>query len=271
MKINSTPAVENGMMNIRGVKVEMLATPSQAWDVTIHGAVYHITQEQETSLLRAVFYYNNRPSPKRIALLNYSGKRQQIPSPAMMAQMVTICHTCIDTDNMSKPCSEVFGIKGYGYMTKWQAFCYGLPYAIAILFWFMIAMLMWDIVKWLFQISPGTDFSVSDSVCQSFTVLTCLTVVELCFKSGREYLRQWFSSKLLWCMIFQWLCFVIVAAIEHHKDYADQSDNFIIALTPLIAILGGLLFMLISALNCYILVDRAIKEGEDLDTIDKYV
>ena len=47
MGINTIPVVENGMMYIRGVNVELLATPSQTWDLAIRGAVYHITQEQE--------------------------------------------------------------------------------------------------------------------------------------------------------------------------------------------------------------------------------
>lgn len=270
MGINSTPVVENGTMNIRGVKVKLLATLSQTWDVTINGATYHITQEQEASLLRTVLYHNDNPSPYRIAQLIHSGKERRPPSPAKMAQMVIISHTCIDDTNSSKPCSESFEIRGYGYMNKWQSFRYCFPHAIAILFWSMIAILMWNIAKWLFQISRGTDFSVDDSVCQSFTILVCLTVVELCFKSGRNYLRQFFNSKILWCFIFQWLGFVLVAAIERHKNYADQSDNFLIALAPLIAILGSLLFMFMSALTCYCLVCSVLEEGKDIDTIDKY-
>lgn len=271
MGINSTPVVENGVMYIRGMKVELLATPLQTWDVTIHGTVYQITQEQEASLLRAVLYYNDYPSPYRIAQLIHSGKEREPPSPAMMAQMVIISHTCIDDTNTRKPCSEVFGIRGYGYMSKWQAFCYGLPYAIAIWFWFMLVILIGSIIKWLFNISPDTSFSVSDSVIQNLLILTLFTIAELCFKPGRKYLRQWFNSKPLWVAIIFWIGFVMITAIQKHKALADRSDDFIIALIPIIAILGGLLAMLISALNCYVLVHNAITEGEDLDTIDKYV
>lgn len=271
MRTNTIPVAENGVMYIRGVKVELLATPSQTWDLTIRGAVYHITQEQEASFLRTVLYHNDRPSPSRIAQLSHSGKVQQLPSPATMAQIVKISHTCVDpTTNLRKPCSEVFGIRGYGYMSKWRAFCYGLPYAIAICFWFMLAVLMGDIIMWLFNISPGTSFSVSNSVIQSLLIFAWFTVIELCFKPGREYLRQWFNSKPLWVAIILWIGIVMTTAIQNHKALADRPDNFTMALAPIIAILGGLLAMLISAVNCYLLVHDAIKEGEDLDTIDKY-
>ena len=270
MGINTTPVVENGMMYIRGVRVELLATPSKTWDVTIHDVVYHITQEQEESLLRTVLYHKDYPSSDRIDQLAHSGKERTPPSPATMAQMVIISHTCIDDTNTKKPCREVFGIRGYGYMSKWQAFCYGLPYAIAILFWFMLVILMVDIIKWQFHISPGTPFSVSDSVIQSLFILILYTVIELCFKPGRKYLRQWFESRQLWLTIILWIGFVLVTAIENHKDYADRSDNLIMALVPIVAVLGALLVIVISALNCYCLVHCAIEEGEDLDTIDKY-
>ena len=270
MGTNTIPVVENGMMYIRGVKVELLATPSQTWDLTIRGAVYHITQEQEASFLRAVLYYNDRPSPSRIAQLSHSGKVQQLPSPTMMAQMVTASHTCIDDTNTRKPCSEVFGIRGYGYMSKWRAFCYCFPYAMAICFWFTLAILMWDTIKWLFQISPGTPFSVSDSVIQSLLIFIWFTVIELCFKPGRDYLRQWFNNKPLWVAIILWIGIVMTTAIQNHKALADRPDNFTMALAPIIAISGGLLAMLISAVNCYLLIHYAIKEGEGLDTIDKY-
>lgn len=270
MGTNTIPVVENGMMYIRGVKVELLATPSQTWDVTIRGAVYHITQEQEASLLRTVLYHDDYPSSNRISQLSYSGKEQKPPSPATMKQMVIVSHTCIDDTNTRKPCSEVFGIRGYGYMSKWQAFCYVLPYTIAIYFWFMLVILMGDIIMWFFHISPGTPFCISDSVSLSLLIFALFTIAELCFKHGREYLRQWFNSKLLWFAIVLWIDFVLLTAIECHKNFVDKSDNIIMALSPIIAILGGLLFMLISAMNCYLLVDTAIKEGEDLDTIDKY-
>lgn len=270
MGINTIPVVENGVMYIRGVKVELLATPSQTWDVTIHGAVYHITQEQEASLLRAVLYHDDYPSPYRISQLIHSGKERRPPSPAMMAQMVIVSHTCIDDTNTKKPCSEVFGIRGYGYMSKWRAFCYGLPYAIAICFWFMLVILMGDIIMWLFHISPGTPFSVSNSVIQSLLIFAWFTVIELCFKPGREYLRQWFNNKPLWVAIILWIGIVMTTAIQNHKALADRPDNFTMALAPIIAISGGLLAMLISAVNCYLLIHYAIKEGEDLDTIDKY-
>lgn len=270
MGINTIPVVENDMMYIRGVKVELLATPSQTWDVTIHGAVYHITQEQEASLLRAVLYHDDYPSPNRIAQLIRSGKERKPPSPAIMAQMVIVSHTCIDDTNTRKPCSEVFGIRGYGYMSKWRAFCYGLPFAIAICFWFMLVILMGDIIMWLFHIYPGTPFSVSNSVIQSLLIFAWFTVIELCFKPGRDYLRQWFNNKPLWVAIILWIGLVISVALQQHTALEDRSDNFIMALAPIFAILGGLLAMFISAMNCYVLVHRAIDDGEYLDTIDKY-
>lgn len=268
---NAIPISKNGMMHIRGVMVELIASPSQTWDVPINGVVYHITQEQEESLLRAVLYHDDYPSPYKIAKFSYSGKEGVPPSPATMAQIVKISHTCVDpTTNLRKPCSEVFGIRGYGYMSKWRAFCYGLPYAIAICFWFMLVILMGDIIMWLFHISPGTPFSVSNSVIQSLLIFAWFTVIELCFKPGREYLRQWFNDKPLWVAIILWIGIVMTTAIQNHKALADRPDNFTMALAPIIAILGGLLAMLISAVNCYLLIYDAIKEGEDLDTIDKY-
>lgn len=264
--------VENGMLKIRGVKVEMIATPSQTWDVTICGTVYHITLEQEAALLDTVLFHGYKPSPKKIASLNYSGERKKVPSPALMDYIVKSCHQCIDlTTNVRKSCSEVFDLKGYGYMNKWQAFCYCLPYAFAIYFWFAIAMLMWNVVEWLFCISPATRFSVSDSVILSLLIFVGFTVAELCFKPGRRYLRKWFGSQSLCGVIILWVSTVILTAIQNHIALADRPHNIAIALAPIIAIGGCLLAMLISALNCYLLLDDAIQEGEDLDTIDKYV
>lgn len=270
MRTNTIPVVENGVIHIRGVKVELLATPSQTWDLTIRGTVYHITQEQEASFLRAVLYHNDSPSPSRIAQLSHSGKESKPPSPAMMAQMVIVNHTCIDNTNTRKPCSEVFRIRGYGYMSKWRAFGYCFPYAMAICFWFTLAILMWDTIKWLFKISPGTPFSVSDSVIQSLLIFAWFTIIELCFKTGRDYLRQWFNDKPLWVAIILWIGIVISVALQQHTALEDRSDNFIMVLALIFAILGGLLAMFISAMNCYVLVHCAIDDGEYLDTIDKY-
>ncbi len=156
---NSTPVAVNGIMNIRGVKVQLNATPSQTWDVNIHGTMYHITQEQETSFLRTVFYHKAYPSPLRISQLSYSGKYKKPPSPALMAQMVTVSHTCIDpATGIRRPCSEVFGIRGYGYMSRWKAFWYGFPFVLAIYIWFMLMIMAGTIIQWIFTISPGTPY-----------------------------------------------------------------------------------------------------------------
>lgn len=270
MGTNTIPVVENGMMYIRGVKVELLATPSQTWDVAIHGVVYHITQEQEASLLRAVLYHDDYPSPSRIAQLTHSGKERNPPSPAMMAQMVIISHTCIDDTNTRKPCSEVFGIRGYGYMSKWRAFCYCLPYAFAILIWGTLFLLFWNILKWLFTIDPGTPFSVSDGVCQYLTILVIYTAAEFCSKPGRKYIKEWTNSRILWVIIIFYILGVLIIAYNRHRPYMDQDNSLAMALVLIGVSIASLLAMCIFALNCFKLVDTAIKDGENIDTIDKY-
>lgn len=269
---NAIPISKNGMMHIRGVMVELIASPSQTWDVPINGVVYHITQEQEESLLRAVLYHDDYPSPNKIAKFSYSGKEGVPPSPATMAQIVKISHTCVDpTTNLRKPCSEVFGIRGYGYMSRWKAFWYGFPFALAIYIWVMLMIMAGTIMQWIFTISPGTPFSVPGSVFQNLLILGLCVGGELCFKPGRKYLKAWFGSKPLWIASAFWIGFVIVTAIDHHKSFVERSENFIMAAILVIVILGCIFLILFSAVNCGMLILDAIEEGEDVDTIDKYV
>lgn len=271
MGINATPVADNGILNIRGVKVELLATPTQTWDVEIRGNMYHITLEQEVSLLRATLYYKDCPSPSKIEQLSYSGKRRMPPSPALIAQMTTICHTCIDpVTNIKKSCTEVFGIKGYGYMSKWKAFIYCLPHAMAALIWGSLICLIWNVLKWMFTIDSGTPYCIPDNVSQWFYIIGGYVAVELCFKSGREYLKGWTNHRILWVIAAFYIGCVAIITFNRHRPYDEQDGSLAMAIILIITILASLLAMCIFAMYCYIFLSDTFSEGENLDTVDKY-